>query len=615
MYDRPDSLVGKQIDQFRLDQFIARGAMGMVFKAFDTILLRTVAVKLISKLDVEGASEEELATMEEARKRLIQEAKAAGRLTHPNIVTIHCYGETPEFVYICMELVNGKTLSQQLNEQRILSLGETLTIFEQILQALELSTQEEIVHRDIKPSNIMIMDGNRVKVMDFGIAKLPSLSMTTVGTVLGTPHYMSPEQISGQMVDIRSDLFSVGAVLYEVLTGERPFKAESTAALIYKILQVDPIPLRVLNAQLPEPVGDIVKKALAKDPAQRFQTPTEMLIALRSVSESRTVTGMANDITVAKKNLLSEQTIQVKPEELAQARAQASTNLPATPPPEPAAIPPLAPQQAPTGAAASETPAEKLEVKEEQAEPKKVQAKEKAARIQPSPKPAPRDQKATGAPGSLAKIIAGVAILLVLVVVSGILLQRMFLTPTPQIPSPAASTTEEPAGTGQSSAPGDQIKKSVESLIAQARGQWDSDLATAQNLLEQAVALDPTNFEAIFQLARLLTFKKDFPAATQHYQNALQINNQVPEVFFNLGFIYLSQGAFDQAIENYETCRALSPPYLDEVLTNLAICHWKKNNPTQAKLLLKQALDLNPNNDRARNHLNTLEKTAGAKKP
>ena len=159
-----------------------------------------------------------------------------------------------------------------------------MTIFEQILQALELASQEEIVHRDIKPSNIMIMDDNRVKVMDFGIAKLPSLSMTTVGTVLGTPHYMSPEQISGQMVDIRSDLFSVGAVLYEVLTGERPFKAESTAALIYKILQVDPIPPRVLNAQIPEPVGDILKKALAKDPAQRFQTPTEMLTALRSVS-------------------------------------------------------------------------------------------------------------------------------------------------------------------------------------------------------------------------------------------------------------------------------------------------------------------------------------------
>ena len=111
MCNSPDSLIGKQIDQFRLDRFIARGAMGMVFKAFDTILLRTVAVKLISKMDVEGATEEELATMEEARKRLIQEAKAAGRLTHPNIVTIHCYGETSEFVYICMELVNGKTLA------------------------------------------------------------------------------------------------------------------------------------------------------------------------------------------------------------------------------------------------------------------------------------------------------------------------------------------------------------------------------------------------------------------------------------------------------------------------------------------------------------------------
>jgi eukaryotic-like serine/threonine-protein kinase len=611
VYNNPDKLIGTQVDQFRLDQFIARGAMGMVFKAFDTILLRTVAVKLISKLDAEGASEEELATREEARKRLIQEAKAAGRLTHPNIVTIHCYGETPEFVYICMELVIGKTLGQLLNEKKILPLGESLGIFEQILQALELANVEEIVHRDIKPSNIMIMDGSRVKVMDFGIAKLPSLSMTTVGTVLGTPHYMSPEQISGQMVDIRSDLFSVGAVLYEVLTGERPFQAESTAALIYKILQVDPISPRVLNVNIPEPVGDILRKALAKDSAQRYQTPTEMLVALRMISESRAAPGgMANDITIVKKDLLSEQTIQVKPEELVQARAQVSQKVPAIPPPEPAAVLPMGP----AGPAVPETAGEKREVKEETSEPKKVQAKEKSARIQAPSKLASKDQKITGAPTSSAKIVAGIAALMVLAVVSGILLLRMFPRTTQQLPPPATTVTEKGADTGQNEAPGDQVKNSVESLIAQARTQWDSDPASAQNLLEQAVALDPTNFEATFQLARLLTFKKDFTAAVQHYQNAININNQVPEIFFNLGYIYLSQGAFDQAIENYETCRALSPPYLDEVLTNLAICHWKKNDPTQARVLLKQALDLNPGNDRARNHLNTLDKTPGAKK-
>ena len=605
MFDSPDSLLGKHIDQFRLDQFIARGAMGMVFKAFDSVLLRTVAVKLISKSDVAGAPEEELATREEARKRLIQEAKAAGRLTHPNIVTIHCYGETDEFVYICMEFINGKTLTQLLNEHKTLSVDETLFIFDQILQALELSGQEEIVHRDIKPSNIMLTDDNRVKIMDFGIAKLPSLSMTTVGTVLGTPHYMSPEQISGQVVDIRSDLFSVGAVFYEALTGERPFAAENTAALIYKILEVDPIPPRVLNIHIPEPVGDILKKALTKDPAHRFQTPTEMLTALRVVSQSRMLpVGMPNDTTVVKKRLLSEHTVQVKSEDY--------VRVPVPPPVQPV----VEVQSAPNPTAQTSevvTAAKKPETKEQEAEPKKAQVKEKAARSQPSPKPVPGDKKTTGTSPGRAKILGGFAVL-VLLAVGAVLLLRMFSNTARQAPVPASLTTGAPVVVGQTGITNDQLKSSVESLIGQAKSQWESDPAAAQKLLEQAVALDPNHFEATFQLARFLTFRKEFPAAIQQYQNALRIDNQASDVFFNLGYIYHNQGAFDQAIESYEACRALSPPYLDQVLTNLAIAYWKKNNPVEAKLLLKQALDLNPNNELAKNYFNTLEKSAGAKK-
>ena len=138
-----------------------------------------------------------------------------------------------------------------MNEAKVLAVEEAVAIFDQILQALEMSSREQIVHRDIKPTNIMIMGDKRVKVMDFGIAKIPSLSITTTGTVLGTPYYMSPEQISGQKVDIRSDLFSVGAVFYQVLTGERPFEGESTVTLAYKIVQVEPIPPKVLNVHIP----------------------------------------------------------------------------------------------------------------------------------------------------------------------------------------------------------------------------------------------------------------------------------------------------------------------------------------------------------------------------
>jgi eukaryotic-like serine/threonine-protein kinase len=280
---KPESLVGRQIDQFMLSQYVARGAMGLVFKAFDTVLVRTVALKLIPKLVEDGLTEEKLSDREEARKRLFIEAKAAGRLTHPNIVTIHSYGETDEFEYICMEYVGGKTLFQVIKESKIISIEEAVPIIEQILLALVAANQEHIVHRDIKPSNVIITADNRVKVMDFGIAKLPSLSMTLTGVILGTPFYMSPEQISGQNVDIRSDIFSVGALFYEMVTGERPFQSENTTTLAYKIVQVEPIPPRVLNLHIPDTIGNIILHALSKNPQRRYQTPFEMLSDLQTV--------------------------------------------------------------------------------------------------------------------------------------------------------------------------------------------------------------------------------------------------------------------------------------------------------------------------------------------
>ena len=273
----PGNLIGKNIDQFRLDEFIGQGAMGVVYKAFDNILHRTVALKLIAK-DNQPATP----AMMEARRRLIQEAQAAGRLTHPNIVTIHSYGETDEFQYICMEFIIGKTLGEILAEQKIIPVEEATFIIEQILLALDVANQGQIVHRDIKPTNIMILNDRQTKVMDFGIAKLPSLSMTTTGTVLGTPYYMSPEQISGQKVDIRSDIFSVGALFYQIITGERPFDGETTITLAYKIVQVEPVPPKVLNIHIPQAIENICKKALAKDPTFRYQTPMEMLEDIRA---------------------------------------------------------------------------------------------------------------------------------------------------------------------------------------------------------------------------------------------------------------------------------------------------------------------------------------------
>jgi eukaryotic-like serine/threonine-protein kinase len=570
----PGNLIGKEIDQFRLEEFIGQGAMGMVYKAKDTILNRVVALKLISK-KVEFTTP----AMAEARKRLIQEAQAAGRLSHPNIVTIHSYGETDEFQYICMEYITGRTLAEVLNEAKVLAVEDAVSIFDQILQALEMSSQEQIVHRDIKPTNIMIMGDQRVKVMDFGIAKIPSLSITTTGTVLGTPYYMSPEQISGQKVDIRSDLFSVGAVFYQVLTGERPFEGESTVTLAYKIVQVEPIPPKVLNVHIPPAIEKIVKKALAKDPALRYQTPSEMLKDLRSAMRpSPPPTPAVSDTTIKTKAAPSfDKTVEFRAEEK-----------------------PVVSEEKAKAPEKKEAPVEE--------KPKPVP--------KPAPAPKPAASLATGSKtggNTASKTIALTVVLLLVMVVGIVLVIRLVKKTSPEVPAALPKPAETgPATPGASS--NAQIKIQVEQLIQQAKNETQSNPGNAQKLLEQAVQLDPKNFEAQFQTARLLTLRKNFPAAIEHYQAALQINNQVPEIQFNLGFIYLNQGDYDLAIKYYESCRALSPPYQDEVLTNLGIAFLKKNNPGQAQTYFKQAIGLNPNNSLARSYLQTSP-TSGAAPP
>ncbi|MHC1745273.1 MAG: serine/threonine-protein kinase [Syntrophobacteraceae bacterium] len=272
----PENLAGTHIGPFRLERFLARGAMGQVYKAYDTVLLRPVALKIISRDELPGGCDEQ-AMREEASKRLVQEAKAAGRLNHPNVVTIYSYGRTDTCHYICMEYVTGKTVTDVLHEIQRLNVDDAVQVAKQVLLALKAANAEHIVHRDIKPSNIMITARGGVKVMDFGIARLPSCASTTAGTVLGTPYYMSPEQVTGQAVDTRSDLFSLGTVLYQMLTGRLPFEGESTATITYNILHAEPIPIDSINDCVPRPLTAIVSKSLKKDPALRYQTPEEML--------------------------------------------------------------------------------------------------------------------------------------------------------------------------------------------------------------------------------------------------------------------------------------------------------------------------------------------------
>jgi eukaryotic-like serine/threonine-protein kinase len=569
-----DDLIGKDIDQFRIDEFIGQGAMGVVYKAFDKILHRSVALKLIPK----GQGGLSL-SMVEARKRLIQEAQAAGCLSHPNIVTIHSYGETDEFQYICMEYIVGQTLSEVLSEKKFLSVTEAIYVVEQILLALEVAHKEQIVHRDIKPTNIMILPDGRAKVMDFGIAKIPSLHLTTTGTVLGTPYYMSPEQITGQSVDIQSDLFAVGAVFYQIITGVKPFEGETTVALAYKIVEVEPVPPRILKTNIPQAVENIIKKALSKNSGTRYQTPRQMLDDLQAYRNRETEAPQRDFETTVRLAPSAPSASAPSVEKDTGAKISFETPEPTRKPAD--------------GKRPEDAPATALPEIEISAPPQR-------------PDPTPKAAAQGKGEGNAFKTVA-ITIGLLLAIGAGIFGVMRFIkpsSPAKEVPVTKESVKEEEP---PSKTTGKKPAQDVDSLIRKAKIELQNNPDNARVILEQAVSLDPNHFEANYQMGRLLTFIKEYSKAIPFYEKALQLDKRVPEIPFNLGYIYMNQGNFDEAIKYYEICRDLSPPFQDEVLTNLGLCHLKKKNVQKARVLLKEALRLNPQNSKAQTLLKSIK--------
>ncbi len=267
------------LGKYEVRRELGRGAMGVVYEGYDPLIKRRVALKTIRPEHLHS----EDATAMLARFR--REAQAAGRLSHPNIVPIYDYGEEAGLSYIAMEFVAGRELKASFDANERFRPTDVVRIMGQILAALDYSHRQGVVHRDIKPANIFLLDDGSVKVADFGIAHVESSSLTQVGSVLGTPSYMSPEQILGLPVDGRSDLFSAGVVLYQFLTGERPFTG-SAATTMQKVLQEDPLPPSTLNVQVLPVMDAVVRKAMAKRAEARFQSAGEFADAMRAAAAS-----------------------------------------------------------------------------------------------------------------------------------------------------------------------------------------------------------------------------------------------------------------------------------------------------------------------------------------
>ena len=257
------------VGRYEITGELGRGAMGVVYKALDPTIGRTVALKTM-RLDVHGLDAQEMV------RRFQNEARAAGVLNHPNIVTIYDAGEQDGIFYIAMEFIEGTTLHELLAEKRVLATDEVLQLTRQICRGLDYAHSNGIVHRDIKPANIMITANGSVKIMDFGIAKSGG-QVTNTGQVLGTPNYMAPEQVKGRQLDGRSDLFSLGVILYEMLTGEKPFVGQNVTTIIYKIVNENPITPRDLDVTVHPGLSAIVTKALAKAPDDRYQTGADLV--------------------------------------------------------------------------------------------------------------------------------------------------------------------------------------------------------------------------------------------------------------------------------------------------------------------------------------------------
>ena len=277
MSDAPMTTLAKT-GRYEIVGELGRGAMGVVYKATDPVIGRTVAVKTI-RLSAEGTG----LSRPELLARFQTEARAAGLLTHPNIVVVFDAGEEDGLYYIIMELVEGRSLQALLDDGHSFPLPRVLRIMEQACSALQFAHERNVVHRDIKPANLMLTGDDTVKVTDFGTAKILQFgTVQQTAHVMGTPSYMSPEQVKGRAVDGRSDIFSLGVMLYEMVTGEKPFPGQNITTVIYKIVNEEPIPPKQVDPSIHAGISALIMRALAKDPDTRYQSCREMLEDLRN---------------------------------------------------------------------------------------------------------------------------------------------------------------------------------------------------------------------------------------------------------------------------------------------------------------------------------------------
>ena len=271
----------EKIGKYKISGILGKGAMGIVYKALDPDINREVAIKTV-RFDLVSEEDSE---NEEIMERFMREAQSAGKLTHPNIITIFDVGREESLTYIVMQYIQGQSLQRLIASGDKLPTTEVVQLYDQICSALDYAHGFGIVHRDVKPGNILLNKEGKPFIVDFGVARVDTSTLTQSGTAVGTPSYMSPEQVMGKKVDNRSDIFSLGCILFELLTGRRPFEAESITTVIYKIINEEPPHLSEVKKGLPVGFGHIINRALEKDPKNRYQSCKELAADLHDLDQ------------------------------------------------------------------------------------------------------------------------------------------------------------------------------------------------------------------------------------------------------------------------------------------------------------------------------------------
>ncbi len=272
----PPAMLGR----YKVLKELGRGSMGVVYLGKDPTIQRFVAIKTMQLNEIDDADK-----LQDVKARFFREAESTGRLSHPNIVTIFDAGEEHDLGYIAMELLQGTTLKDWSRKPNLMPFQKVIPILATVAEAMDYAHQQGVVHRDIKPANIMLTNDEGVKIMDFGIAKMATSSKTQTNIVMGTPTYMSPEQIAGKKVDGRSDIFSLAVVMFELLTGRPPFLADNVSALLFAIAHTPHPSLKAIRPDMPPIFKDVLDRALHKDPVHRYRRASEFALKLRSCVE------------------------------------------------------------------------------------------------------------------------------------------------------------------------------------------------------------------------------------------------------------------------------------------------------------------------------------------